>query len=425
MQDKILHKKLSESAVLHTVSDTKYKTEYLSLFFSLPLTERNATFSSLTARVLQRGSASYPTMKSLSRALDANFASSVGASAFKCGEREIFSVNLVSMKEQYALNGEKVFSKGVEILTDVLFNPVLENGGFVEEYFLSERENLKDSISAQINNKASYARIRFIANMCEGEPYAVNGEGNVSLLENVSSSELYDFYKNTILSCACDIYYVGEKSEEEIEKLLKPYFPDKNSVTLPKPVITSCVHSTKRVSENIDIAQGHLLIGYRTGITYSSDNYLSAALFNMVLGGDVTSRMFMNLREKMSLCYSCHSSLDASKGILVCYAGIDPSNAEVCESAFYEQLEKIKAGEISSEELSQAKLSYANRMREIADNPSLLPMWHFMRKDAAGLRDPERDALGIQEVTREDVMKIANEIELDTVYLLSGKGDKE
>ncbi len=424
-KEKILHKTLSKACELHVIHDIKYKTEYLNIFYALPLSEENATFASLTARVLQRGSVSYPTMKELSRALDRNFSATVGASAFKCGECEVFSVNLVSMKDQFAPRGEKVFLKGLEIMSDLLFSPLLEKGAFLQEYFDSERENLRDSISAQINNKASWARIRFIANMCEDEPYGINSEGSEKVLDGASPASLYDFYKNTVLNAPCDIYYVGEKSIEEVEKLLLPLFPERDVISLPKTVIKSRAEKIRRFEEKLDIAQGHLLLGYRTGITYSSENYLAGALFNMVLGGDVTSRMFMILREKMSLCYSCNSALDPSKGILTAYAGIDVSNAEVCEKAFYEQLEKIRSGEVSEEELLDAKKAYANRMREIDDNPSLLPMWHFIRRDTHGLRDPERDARDIMRVTLSEVVEVANSVSLDTVYLLSGKGESK
>ena len=148
-------------------------------------------------------------------------------------------------------------------------------------------------------------------------------------------------------------------------------------------------------------------------------------MLNMVLGGDVTGKMFMNLREKMFLCYTCHSSMDSNKGILMAYAGIDPSNAALTEKAFFEQLDKIKSGDITDDEIDDAKKSFANRMREIVDNPSLLASWYYIRCQSGVWRDPERDAEDIEKITREDIMKIANSIILDTVYLLSGKGENE
>ena len=420
----ITTRRLSGGAMLHTIADEKYKTEYLSVFLSLPLTSENATYASLVARILQRGSKSYPTMKSLSRALDDNYAATLGASAFKCGEREVFAITLTTIKERYALSEEKIFKNSVEILLDMFFSPLVENGGFLPEYFESERRNLIDSISAEINNKTSYSHKRFISAMCEGEAFAVNGEGDIETSRAATPEKAYEFYKNVLLGAPCDIFYVGEKDAAEVASLLDSAFVVKGDETHEAEIIYE-KREVKRVSETMDIAQGHLWIGFRTGITFSSDNYLAGVLFNMVLGGDVTGKMFMNLREKMSLCYSCHSALESSKGILKAYAGIDASNAQITEKAFFEQLQKICDGDITDDEISDAKKSYANRMREIMDNPSILPMWYFLRKGAWDKRSPERDAEDIEKLCREDIVKIAKSVELDTVYLLAGKGENE
>lgn len=424
MKDKgLFEKALSDTVRFHSIYDEKYKTEYLTLFFSLPLTAENSACASLTARVLQRGSRSFPTMKELSCALDENYACSVGAGAFKCGEREIFSINLVNIKDRYALSGEKIFDRGVEILLDLFFNPLVENGAFLAEYVEGEKQNLIDSINAQINNKAAYSKRRFIASMCAEEAFSVNGEGDVETVKALTPEKIFDFYKNVIMASPCDIFYVGEKNGDEVCSLFSRLAEMKPSVSLPETEIIYSPRELKRVEESLDIAQGHLWIGFRTGITYSSKNYLDAVLFNMVLGGDVTGKMFMNLREKMSLCYTCHSSMDSNKGLLMAYAGIDPSNVEKTEKAFFEQLDKIRSGEITDEEISDAKKSFANRMREIMDNPSLLPLWYFMRLGTH--RDPESDARDIERVSREDIVKIANSIIPDTVYVLAGKGSNE
>ena len=423
--NKIITKSLSDSRRFHAIYDEKYKTEYLNVFFSLPLTPVTATYASLTARVLQRGSVSFPSMKELSRALDDNYSSTVGAGVMKCGDREIFSLNLVGIKDRFALAGEKVFDRGLEILSDLFFNPLVENGGFLSEYFDGERQNLIDSINAQINNKGQYSRRRFLSAMCEGEAFSVNAEGDVDCIKDATPQKVYEFYKNTLMNAPCDIFYVGEKNSDEVFALIEKLFADNGKDKIPPSEIVYGNREVKRVSESMDISQGHLWIGFRTGITYASENYLDAVMFNMVLGGDVTGKMFMNLREKMSLCYTCHSSMDSNKGILMAYAGIDPTNAEKTEKAFFEQLEKIKSGDITDDELEDAKKSFANRMREIVDNPSLLAMWYYIRLQAGAVRDPERDAVDVEKITREDIMKIAHSVKLDTVYLLSGKGENE
>ena len=420
MSSDIFTKTLSNGVRFHAVFDDKYKTEYLNLFFSLPLTPENATMANLASRVIQRGTVSYPTMRDLSRALDDNYSATVGAGAFKCGEAEIFSVNLVSLKERYALGGEKVFSKGVEIVSELLLNPLTENEGFKDEYVESERQNLIDSINSQMNNKASWSKSRFISSMCRGEAFATNSEGDVALAKSISGKELFDFYKNTVICSPCDIFYVGEKDPDAVAELVGDLFDEISRPARPETDVVFEERPLNRACDKMSIAQSHVWIGFRTGITYKSEDYLAMVLFNMVLGGDVTSKMFMNLREKMSLCYTCHSALEPAKGLLLAYAGVDPSNADITEKAFFEQLEKIRSGEITDEEIADAKKSYANRMREIIDDPSLLASWYFIRLSSGAVRDPEKDAQAIFLLSREDVVRMAKRIKLDTIFVLAG-----
>lgn len=423
-QSEIFTKNTAVGVRFHSIFDSRYKTEYLSIYFSMPLNVVNASYATLSSRVLQRGSVSFPSMKSISNALDENYAASLGAGTFKNGESEVFSVNLVTVKDRYSLSGEEIFRRGIEILTDFVLNPLVSDGGFLREYFDSEKQNLIDSINAKINNKVSYSHSRFISHMCCDEAFATASDGDIETVKNADRCKVFEFYRQMIKSAPCDIFYVGEKNPEEVIDLIRGLFGDREDVDFPKTEVITEQRSLKRITETLDIAQGHLWIGFRTGITYSSPDYLSLVLFNMVLGGNVTGKMFMNLREKMSLCYTCHSSLDSVKGLLSAYAGIDSANAEKTEKAFFEQLDKIRAGDISDDEISDAKKSFANRMREIIDNPSLLATWHFIRLQSGALRDPASDAENIKQICREDIVRIANEIVPDTVYLLAGRGEK-
>ncbi len=411
---------LADGVTLYYIEDSKYKTNYTNIYFSMPLTPENATKASLVSKVLKRGSKGYPSMASLNCALDMNYSSTISFSSFKEGEKTVFSLSLATMKNQYAPKGEDIYSEALKILFDTLLHPLTEKGGFVEEYFESEKRNLHDSILSQINNKSSYSRTRFIKAMCEGEAYAVNGEGDIDVLEAVTSKELFDFLQNMIKTAVCDIYFVGSEKEDRVRSLVKGYFDNverKSKQGIKTRLVTDV--KGKDVVEALDIAQAHLWIGYRTPVTYSSPDYLKFVLFNMVLGGDVSSKMFMNIREKLSLCYTCYSSLDGIKGIFMAYAGIDPENKEKTLNAFFEELDNIRAGRITEDELEDAKKAYINRMKEIQDNPSLLPAWFHMRLESDIPRDPFTDAQQISLLTVDDVVWASKQIEKDTVYFLT------
>ena len=211
--------KIGDGVTLYYINDTKYKTNYANLYFSLPLNDENATMASLVAKVLKRGSKSYPTMASLNAALDMDYAATLGFSAFKEGEKTVFAMSLATMKNEYTPDGDDVFGKALDIAFDALFNPLTENGGFKAEYFESEKKNLHDSILSQINNKASYSRTRFISEMCKNEAYGTNGEGSLEVLESITPESLYTFLKKMTENAVCDIYFVGTEPEEKVKEL--------------------------------------------------------------------------------------------------------------------------------------------------------------------------------------------------------------
>lgn len=411
---------IAKGVTLYYIEDEKYKTNYTNVYFSMPLTAENSTRSSLVSKVLKRGSEKYPTMAELNSALDMNYSSTISLSSFKEGEKTVFSLSLATMKNLYAPDGEDIFGSALEIAFDALLHPLVEGNGFNGEYFESEKRNLRDSILSQINNKSSYSRTRFIKEMCEGEAYSVNGEGDIELLDALTSEELYAFLQDMIQNAVCDVYFVGSESEDRVKTLLKACFEgvQRAEATLPKTKLVTEVKG-KDVTETMDIAQAHLWIGYRTPVTYSSPDYLKFVLFNMVMGGDVSSKMFMNIREKLSLCYTCYSSLDGIKGVFTAYAGIDPENKQKTLDAFYQELENIRQGKVTDTELEDAKKAYINRMREIQDNPSLLPAWFHMRLESDVPRDPFTDSVDIAKLTLDDVVWAARQIEKDTVYFLT------
>lgn len=413
---------LANGVTLNCICDSKYKTNYLNIYFSLPLNIENTTNVSLLTKVLKRGTSSYPTMAELNKVLDMNYSSSITLSGLKEGEKSVFLLSLSTLKNEFAPNGEDIFKDALDIAFEVLFSPLISEEGFESEYFESEKKNLHNSILSQINNKASWARSRFIATMCDNEPYSVNAEGDVEVLEKVTNRDLLEFWETLIKKSRCDIYFVGSEKSERVKTLVASHFEKitRNPITLPDLTLVT-KGERKDKTETLDISQAHLFVGFRTPATYSHPDYLKFVLLNLVLGGDVSSKMFMNIREKLSLCYTCYSSFDATKGILFAYAGIDPDNKEKTLNAFFEELEKIKNGQISDSELDDAKKSFINRMKEIEDTPSLFPAWLHLRL-GADERDPELDRERIKLLTKEDVVETAKKLELDTVYFLTAKG---
>ncbi|MBR5817039.1 MAG: insulinase family protein [Clostridia bacterium] len=414
---------ISENVFLHYINDKKHKTDYCHIYFSFPATEESVTKAELLKRVLIRGSKEFPTQAALNEALDMNYASAVSFSTAKESDKIAFVISLSTMKEAFAMRGERIFERALYIAMSLLKNPLTENGGFLNEYMESEKRNQRDDIRSQINNKGVYSKIRFISKMFEGEPYAINPKGSEEILEGLDGVTLYRFLLEILSTADCNIFFVGEVDQGEVLSLFKGHFENvERRVPKAIPSFEKRMHTPPvTFEESLDINQSHLWFGFRAPVLFSHPDYLKFALFNMVLGGDVSSRMFMNIREKLSLCYTCYSGLDGARGALFAYAGIDKDNFEKTKEAFFRELEKIRAGEIDESELDDAKRAFANRMREIEDNPSYLAPWLYPRLNTPRL--PERDAEEIQKLGVSDVVEAAGLITLDTIYFLTSRGD--
>lgn len=412
---------LAENVFLHYINDTKHKTDYCHIYFSFPATEESVTKAELLRRVLGRGCRKYPTQASLNAELDMNYGASLALSTAKESDRVAFVMALSTMKDAFAMKGEHIFARALQVAMSLINDPLVKNGGFLEEYMESEKRNQADDIRAQINNKGAYSKLRFIGKMFEGEPYAINPKGNEEILGGIDGRELYRFLGELLKTATCNIFFVGEVEEGEVVSLFREHFdkiercvPEQAEQT-PKKTATA----PRTFEESLDINQSHLWLGFRTPVDFSHPDYLKFALFNMVLGGDVSSRMFMNIREKLSLCYTCYSGLDGARGALFAYAGIDKGNLEKTREAFFGELESIKAGDITDEETDDAKRAFVNRMREIEDNPSYLAPWLYPRLNTPRL--PERDAEAIEKLGVSDIAEAAGKITLDTIYFLTSR----
>lgn len=415
---------LKDGVSLNTVTTDRFKTAYLTVNLFIPLKKETASAYSLLTDVLMRGTEEYPTMQALNKKQDQLYSLGLGAYVQKMGEAQVVTFELTAIDDAFAFDGMTVLAEGMKLMQQLIFRPCTENGVFKASYVEQEKKNLSDDIRARINNKTSYACKRCIELMCEGEDYAVDHGGDLADVAALDAVSLWAAYQSLLASAKVEIFYVGRKSGDAVLELCKTYLPFENRIaSFPETVPGALPEKSRTVTEQMRISQCKLTMGFRTEYAPEKGNFLAIALFNEVFGGSPNSKLFMNVREKKSLCYYCTSIPDKLKGLFLVASGIEQKNKQRTLDAVLEQLDEIKKGNVTAEEIENARRSLRNTYREITDNPASVCAWYLGRISTGRSDTPEDAAAAIEAVTAEDVIHIANSLRLDTVYYLEGANE--
>jgi predicted Zn-dependent peptidase len=412
---------------IHLLPTSKFKTTLVSVFLQQALAKELAAKTALLPAVLKRGTRQYPTFRDLKVRLEELYGAALSADVVKKGERQLVSFSLEIINDKFT-PGEKLLQQGLSILKDVITDPLLENGGFRKNYVQQEKEQLTKEIQGLVNDKVSYALERCIQEMCSQERFGVYKYGSVEELQPVSAGELYTYYQNILQKNPLDIFVVGEIDPEDTFHLIQDTFDFSRAaslVELPPVEVENIPANVAYQEEKLPINQGKLTLGYRTNISYQDEAYPDLLFYNAVLGGFPHSKLFQNVREKASLAYYVFSRLEKHKGIQLIGSGIEVSDYELALEIIQQQVEEIKKGQISKEEMKNTKRALLNGLKIVGDSPYSLV--GFYMDGLIGKRTEEIEHLmqRIAGVKEEDVVAVAHRVYLDTIYFLrSTNGDE-
>ncbi len=418
----MIKEKIGDRITLNISKSEKFKTNFLSFFFSVPLENEYAAEYALVPKVLLRGSRNYPDMQAVNKRLDYLYGAHVTATVFKRGERQVTGVFSSCLCNEYAFEKTDILKNLISVVKDLFFNPLTENGAFKEAYVEGEKKNQIDFIKSQINNKNQYALKRCQQIMCADEAYGISENGTADQVEGITPDSLYKAYERFISCADIDVFFVGKCDEKQLKTDICDMFADisRQNVAPFEPNIIKDVKEVKNEEEVMNITQGKLTLGFRTGISVYDSSYTAFSLFNEIFGGSPSSKLFMNVREKLSLCYYCSAIPEAHKGLLFVASGIEVENKQKAQEEILNQLEDIKLGKISDEEFDSAVKSLVNGYSELDDDPQSLSLWYYGRM-LAGLDGTPQDVCEkIKALTKADVVNAASGIKLDTVYFLKG-----
>lgn len=407
---------------LTCVSTDKFKNGTFGVCFLRGLDKEQAAKTALLSHVLRRGCRAYPDMTSIENRLGDLYGASVEPVMMQFGEITAAGFSAFFPDEAYLPVGGELKSV-IELTGQLLLDPAASGGLLDGEYVRSERDNLCERIRSEINNKMRYARLRLRELMCADEAYGVNPTGTVESAARITNQSLTKHYKTVLEQSPIELFYCGAAEPELVEDAVRRAFaalPRAGGRTVADTRVRTHCESARTVVETMDVAQGNIAIGFRLGEVMYRPDYAALAVFNALLGGSPVSKLFMNVREKLSLCYSVSSSIDKHKGVMTVAAGIDPEKYDDALGEIMLQLDKCRAGEISERELETARKYVASAVLEAADEANALHSYWLSQKLCGLECTPEQYAALIRGVTLEQMVQTAQSLRTDMIYFLRG-----
>ncbi|WP_027701452.1 EF-P 5-aminopentanol modification-associated protein YfmF [Metaclostridioides mangenotii] len=410
---------LGNNINLTLIKTSKFKTNLVSVYIQRELDREDVTKNALLPSVITSGSDKYPTLREISHKLDSLYGASLLSNAGKRSEKQILEFKILGINDKFI--DEDIFKDMIEFLNEIINNPFIEGGGFKEEYLNLEKQNLRDKIKAAINDKKSYAQSKCVEAMCKDERYSIDENGYEDDIDSITAVDLYNHYKNILKTSPIDIVVEGNFDEDFVVESIKQNFKFERGeiIEIPRGEFSKKVDEVKIVEEKMDITQGKLVMGYRANVDYmDNDKYYSLVVGNSVFGGGAHSKLFNNVREKESLCYYVYSSVEKYKSIMFVSSGIEAQNYEKAVKIIKEQLEDLKNGKITDQEISNSKSALINSAKSVTDNIGGMSEFSFAQSFAKTNSTVEDLIKSIEKVTVDDIVNAVKDIELDTVYFL-------
>ena len=399
------------------------KTTNIGVYIHRNLNRNDVSENAVLPHVLRQGCGLCKNREEMSKYLENLYGASLRTGVVKFGDDQIMRIEAQTIADRYAAEHEPLTHELLKLILSIIFDPVTENGAFVKSVVEIEKKNARDRIASAMNDKRSYAMHRCIEEMCGGESFALSANGTEEGTNKISAEGLYEYYKKAIASSVIDIYVCGSADRAELERLISDTV--KNIKFVPAKISKSTLHKNggeiKNITERLEVNQGKISIGFVTGIAPEDKDYYALTVMNSIFGAGAHSKLFNNVREKLSLAYYASSSLVRAKGLMTVNAGIEFENFDKAYNETLAQLEAIKSGEISELEYTSSVRSILNTYESYKDDPEQLHDFMAVERVYGTNHDIDYVKNEISKVTIDDVIRVSKNISLDTVYFLTGK----
>ncbi len=417
---------ISDGVYVTTIHDKKFNVNTIGIRFISMVDEKKASAYSLVTRVLQMSNSKYTSRTKLTKELARLYGAGISQGVFRLGDCQAFYLGANCVCDRYALENEEITNSVTEILLDCIFSPSLENGIFNKSNFEIIKRELIENINNKINDKRGYAIDKALETVFKNEPAGIPLDGTVEVLEKLTCEEAYEEYKEMLKTSRIEITVSGGGEFEKTVELIKSRFIDLERDFTSIGFISSSPVKEKpaEVNERFDVLQCKMVLAFKTEIK----DHEQLKLFSLMFGGLPSSKLFMNVREKLSLCYYCSANNISEKGVMLIDSGVESSNLNKAKDEILIQLDEMANGSFSDEELENAKTAVCSSLRSYNDTASGLATWWLTQLCVLNRDFSPEDAIKkFKSITREDIIEAAKSYKLDTIYIMSGndKGGAE
>lgn len=417
-------KEIKKGIKLHEIQTDKFKTNLIAVFLTMPVTRENVTRNALISSVLRRGSKNMPTLAQISKEMEEMYGASFDCGIDKTGDNHVLKFYIETINDNYIpQNDNNMLKTSIEKLLEIIFNPLIENNAFKQEYINQEKENIKRIINGKADNKARYAFDRCLEEMYKDKPYGLYKYGYIEDLDVITAKNLYEYYQKMISECKIDIFVSGKIDDvtqivEENENIQK--LQERNPQYILNKIEKKFKAEEKEIIDEMDVTQGKIVIGLDLHLEDEKQMY-DCVVYNAILGGSANSKMFQEVREKASLAYTAGSNYIRYKSNIFIKCGIEIKNYQKAMEIIKKQLEDMKKGIFTEEDIENAKKGIISVIKSIDDEQDT-QITYLFGHELTDIKTTEKEYMEkINEVTKEDIIKVAKSITINTVYFLKNK----
>ena len=420
MKSEMKTEKICKGVTLCTFRTDDFKTAQASVNIAMPLDDGKNAARALLIYLISKTDREYPTIKAMTSKLAMLYGASVSASVVKSGESQVLRLVLECIDDKFALTDESVILDSLELMFDMLFSPNTDGKSFREDDVKREKRLMIERIKSMNDDKITYAANRLVEEMCKNEAYSIRKYGTEEEIAALTGEDISEALIDVLLHAPIQINVIGGFDEEKVKKLVSDKFSklERGDITELRTQFLSEAYDEREIREKQDVNQCKLVIGMRAGMTYDRDNYAALKVMTDIFGSGTYSKLFMNVREKQSLCYYCSAKLDSGKGLILIQSGVEKENVDKAVKAIKHEFEAMVKGDFDEEVIKSSKLSICDGLAGALDTPDDIDTWYSLQQTASYVFSPDELSEMIKQVTKEEIMTAASFASFDTVYIL-------